>query len=56
MSTPRHGPTIPITKEIHAMKYRSKGESFEEGAARFCHPLSDSTEHFRAMLDITLKM
>ncbi len=29
-----YGPTLPISEEIHAMKYRSKGETFREAMTR----------------------
>ena len=41
-----YGATIPISQEIHAIKYRLKGESFSEAQARFSHTLADNTEHF----------
>ena len=51
-STNHHGPTIGISEEIHAMKYRSKGESFKEAMARVANALKDSDEHFEAFREI----
>ena len=50
------GPSLPISEEIHAMKYRSKGESFSEAAARFAHTLADDAAHFRRLYNILLEM
>ena len=35
---PEYGPTLSISEEIHAMKYRSKGESFKEAMTRVALP------------------
>ena len=53
-SDTQYGPTLPISKEIHAQKYRAKGESFSEACARFAHALSDDTQHFRKLYNILL--
>jgi len=47
-SLPEHnyGPTIGISEEIHAMKYRSKGESFKDAMTRVAEALKDTDEHF----------
>lgn len=50
------GPTLPISEEIHAQKYRGDGESFSETCARFAHSLADSPEHFRKVYNILLDM
>lgn len=39
------GPDMPISKEIDEMKYRQKGESFDEKIKRIAHTLSDNDEH-----------
>lgn len=41
-----YGPQIAISEEIHAMKYRSKGESFKDAMARVANALKDSEDHF----------
>ena len=50
------GPTLPISREIHAMKYRAEGESFDEACARFAHTLADDSQHFRSMYNILKEM
>lgn len=50
------GPTLPISEEIHAQKYRQKGESFREAMTRVADSLKDSDEHFHAVRDILLDM
>lgn len=51
-----YGPTIPLSKEMHALKYRGDNETFEEGVTRFANTLKDSDEHFRELRDILLHM
>ena len=51
-----YGPTLPISQEIHAMKYRGEGESFSEACARFADTLADDHAHFRKLYDVLLKM
>jgi len=46
------GPTLRISKELHAMKYRGEGESFLEAQVRFANALKDSPEHFKALKKI----
>ena len=41
-----YGPTIAISEEIHAMKYRGKGESFKEAMTRVAEALKDDEGHF----------
>jgi ribonucleoside-diphosphate reductase alpha chain len=41
-----YGPTLPISEEIHAMKYRSKGETFKEAMTRVAEALKDGEDHF----------
>ena len=41
-----YGPTLPISEQIHKMKYRSKGESFKEAMARVANALKDNEDHF----------
>lgn len=54
--TKEYGPTLPISKEIHAMKYRAKGESFKDGMARVADALKDSSEHFNQFKEILYDM
>ena len=57
-SLPEHnyGPTIGISEEIHAMKYRSKGESFKDAMTRVAEALKDNAEHFAQFRDILYDM
>ena len=57
-STPEdnYGPTIGISEEIHAMKYRSKGESFKGAMTRVAEALQDDQEHFLNFRDILYDM
>ena len=47
-----YGPTIAISEEIHAMKYRSVGESFKEAMTRVAEALKDDERHFDKFRDI----
>ncbi len=52
--TIEYGPTLGISKEIHAMKYRSKGESFKDAMVRVADALKDNEEHYLQFKDILL--
>ena len=41
-----YGPTLPVSEEIHAQKYRSKGETFREAMTRVAEALKDNESHF----------
>lgn len=43
------GPTLPLSRELHQMKYRAEGESFREATARIANALKDSPEHFEQL-------
>lgn len=49
-----YGPQLNISKEIHEMKYRSEGETFEDSVNRQSSTLSDNDEHRHALTDILL--
>lgn len=49
-----YGPTLPISKEIHASKYRMEGETFLDAMNRQSATLADSDEHRKAYSDIIL--
>ena len=51
-----YGPTLDVSKEIHSMKYRSKGEGFKEAMARVANALKDDEEHFTKLKDILYNM
>lgn len=48
------GPTLEISKEIHATKYRLEGETFEDCVNRQSSALSDNDEHRVAYTDILM--
>jgi ribonucleoside-diphosphate reductase alpha chain len=50
------GPTLPISQEIHAEKYRGKGESFREAMGRVSNALKDDEKHYQSIRDILLDM
>jgi len=52
--TKTYGPTLRISQEKHAEKYRLEGESFYEAQTRFANALKDSPEHFMALREILL--
>lgn len=41
-----YGPTLPISEQIHAEKYRSEGETFHEAMTRVAEALKDDEVHF----------
>ena len=57
-SLPEHnyGPSIGISEEIHAMKYRSKGESFKDAMTRVADALKDNEQHFEEFRGILYGM
>ena len=50
------GPTLPISQELHAEKYRGKGESFREAMGRIANALQDGDDHYKAFRDCLLDM
>jgi len=48
------GPTLPISEEIHATKYRADGETFRESQSRVANTLADNPEHFYEFREILL--
>jgi len=52
----KYGPTLRISDEIHAMKYRAKGESFREAMIRVADTLKDNEDHYLKFKDILLNM
>ena len=49
-------PTLPISKETHASKYRSQGETFKECCNRIANELKDDDEHYHKFRGILLDM
>lgn len=51
-----NGPKTPLSQQLHQEKYRSPGESFDEGVHRFTSTLADNSHHFNAINKILLPM
>jgi ribonucleoside-diphosphate reductase alpha chain len=51
-----YGPRLPISEEIHKLKYRGVNESFEDAMTRVADALKDGHEHFKAFKSILLNM
>lgn len=49
-----YGPELPISKEIYAMKYLGKGETFKEAMTRIADTLKDNEEHYQNFRDALL--
>ena len=56
ISTKVYGPTLTISEDIHAMKYRGKNETFKEAMTRVADALKDDETHFKAFRDILYDM
>ena len=54
MNSIQHGPTLEISKQIHAEKYRGPNESFYEAMTRIAGTLHDGEEHRTKIKDIFL--
>ena len=52
MTTGEYGPSLAISKEIHAQKYRSEGESFKDAMTRVAEALKDHENHFNQFRNI----
>lgn len=50
----KYGPQLDISREIHQLKYRSKGESFKEAMIRVADSLKDNEEHYLQFKEILL--
>lgn len=49
-----HGPTLPISQQIHEEKYRGPKESFRESCSRVASTLGDDEGHFQKLREILL--
>jgi ribonucleoside-diphosphate reductase alpha chain len=47
------GPQNPFSENLHAEKYRSDGESYDDYCVRYSRATADNEEHFRQLLDAT---
>lgn len=50
------GPALSFSEQIHAMKYRGKGETFKEAMSRVADALKDNDEHFLQFKEILYDM
>lgn len=50
----QYGPKTSISQETHATKYRSQGESFEEGVNRFAGALTNTSTDYHILREILL--
>lgn len=50
------GPSLPISQEMHALKYRSPGETYRDGMNRVANALKDNEDHFHTFREILLDM
>lgn len=50
------GPTLPISEETHAMKYRAPKETFRDAMSRIANALKDDVPHYRAFREILIDM
>jgi len=48
------GPQTEAADQLHAMKYRGRGEDFEESVNRFAFGLADNGGHYHALRDVLL--
>lgn len=56
MTTKQYGPSLPVSEEVHSMKYRGEGETFKEAMTRVADALKDDEEHFNVVRDILYDM
>lgn len=49
-----YGPTLGVSKEIHAMKYRHEGEDFRSAMIRVADALKDDVYHYEEIKDAFL--
>lgn len=51
-----HGPTLPISEETHAAKYRQPGETYRDSVGRVANALKDDQPHYRKFREIMMEM
>ena len=56
ISNQHYGPSLPISEEIDAIKYRQTGEDFYSKVVRIADSLKDSATHFEDFKDILRHM
>lgn len=50
------GPTLPLSEETHALKYRQPNETFRDAMSRIADAMSDGPDHYHDFRDILLGM
>lgn len=55
MEDKNYGPKTEFAQQLHAEKYRGKGEDFRTAMCRVANALSDDEEHYRALREILLE-
>lgn len=50
-----YGPSLPLSEEIHEMKYRQEGESFYDAMTRIAGALTDDEKTFRELRQLLLE-
>jgi ribonucleoside-diphosphate reductase alpha chain len=50
------GPTLPISVETHALKYREDGETYEKAMKRIAFAMKDDEPHYKAFLSLLMDM
>ena len=50
------GPTLAVSDQMHAEKYRAAGETFRAAATRVADGMKSSSRHFHALRDAFLDM
>jgi len=52
MTKTTHGPTLAISEEMHGLKHRQRGETFDEAMSRIANALADDSEHYHTFRNI----
>ena len=55
-TTTKQGPSLPISEELHALKYRQSNETFREAMSRIADALKDDEGHYHSFREILLDM
>lgn len=50
------GPQLPFSEQLHANKYRGKGEPFRDAINRIANALKDDTKHYHSLREILHSM
>lgn len=56
MEEKKFGPSLPVSEELHATKYRGVGESFRDAMSRIANTLADNPQDFPKIRNILLEM